>query len=108
MNSGKEHASADAARREKAAGWVMKMDRGLTPSEQDAFHDWLSSDPKNRDTLAYMNWSWDEFDRLAGIEEVQHGPIDPDVLIRNRGYGSNPSIRNWFVSLSLAARNNFV
>lgn len=63
-----------------AAEWVLRLDRGLTPAEQDEYTQWLAADPRHRDALAEARWGWDEFDRLAGIQDSVHAVPDPDLL----------------------------
>lgn len=63
-----------------AAEWVLRLDRGLTPAEQDAYTQWLAADPRHREALAEHRWGWDEFDRLAGIQDSVHAVPDPDLL----------------------------
>ncbi|MBI2513952.1 MAG: FecR domain-containing protein [Opitutae bacterium] len=70
--------SPDVAR--AAAEWVLRLDRGLTPAEQDAYTQWLAADSRHREALAEHRWGWDEFDRLAGIQDSVHARPDPDLL----------------------------
>jgi transmembrane sensor len=63
-----------------AAEWVLRLDRGLTPVEQDDYMQWLAADPRHRDALAAHRWGWDELDRLAGIQDSVHAVPDPDLL----------------------------
>jgi len=63
-----------------ATEWVLRLDRGLTPEEQDAYSQWLAADPRHGAALAEARWSWDELDRLAGIQDSIHAVPDPDLL----------------------------
>jgi transmembrane sensor len=63
-----------------AAQWVLRLDRGLTPAEQDAYTQWLAADPRHRAALAEQRWGWEELDRLAGIQDSVHAVPDPDLL----------------------------
>lgn len=56
--------SIDAA----AADWVIRRDRGLTAAEQDAFSQWLAADPRHRAAYAEQRWSWEELERLTGLQ----------------------------------------
>lgn len=67
-----------------AAEWVLRLDRGLSPSEQDAYSQWLAADSRHRDMLAAHRWGWDELDRLAGIQDTVHALPDPDLLQPHR------------------------
>ncbi len=84
-----------------AAEWVLRLDRGLTPAEQDEYSQWLAADPRHRDALAEARWGWDELDRLAGIQDSVHALPDPDLL---RPARARRSLRRfWPQSLALAA-----
>jgi transmembrane sensor len=48
-----------------AALWVVRVDRGLTPAEQDQFHDWLAADPRHGEALAQQRAGWHRLDQLA-------------------------------------------
>lgn len=67
-----------------AAAWVLRLDRGLTPAEQDEYTQWLAADARHRDALAEHRWGWDELDRLAGIQDSVHAVPDPDLLRPSR------------------------
>lgn len=84
-----------------AAEWVLRLDRGLTPAEQDDYTQWLAADPRHRDALAAARWGWDELDRLAGIQDSVHAVPDPDLL-RPRRRASHV-LRFWPQALGLAA-----
>ena len=62
--SGSPVGSADA----EAAAWVVRHERGLTPEEQDAFSAWLAADPRHRRAYPDQKWSWDQLDRLNGLQ----------------------------------------
>ncbi len=62
--SGGPAGSADA----EAAAWVVRHERGLTPEEQDTFSAWLAADPRHRRAYADQRWSWDQLDRLNGLQ----------------------------------------
>lgn len=90
-----------AAIAQAAAEWVLRLDRGLTPAEQDAYTQWLTTDPCHRDALAEHRWGWDEFDRLAGIQDSVHALPDPDLLAPR--VAAPRRFRFWPHALTLAA-----
>jgi len=55
-----------------AAAWVVRHERGLTAAEQDAFSAWLAADPRHRAAFAEQRWSWEELDRLNGLQTSVH------------------------------------
>jgi len=77
MNSDKNRKSEIE---DRAAGWVLKNDRGLTAAEQDAFTEWLSESAENRAAYAEHRLAWAEFSRLAGLQNTDYAPVVPDLL----------------------------
>jgi transmembrane sensor len=67
-----------------ASEWIVRLDRGLTASEQDSYSQWLASDPRHREAMTYMCWGWEELDRLAGLETTQLSEPDPDLFAPKR------------------------
>jgi transmembrane sensor len=65
---------------EEASYWVMENDGGLSPSQQDAFHQWLAADPRNRKAYAENSGVWNELDRIAGLNESESLRYDHDIL----------------------------
>lgn len=90
-----------------AADWTLRIDRGLTPEEQDQYTDWLAEDPSHREAMALYEWGWDEFDRLAGLQTTHHAHVDPDLLAPGHGFDPKPKVRSknllWFSTLPIAA-----
>lgn len=93
------------ARIEKAASaWMVRLDRGLSPGEQDAFTSWLAADPRHREAMAFYQWSWEEFDRLAGLPSRSAARVDPDFLIRRKDPGRRQgSAVVWIAASALLA-----
>ncbi len=83
-----------------AAEWVLRLDRGLTAAEQDAYSQWLAADPRHGEAIAEHRWGWDELDRLAGIQDSVHALPDPDLL---RPAPSERVVRYWPQLLATAA-----
>lgn len=48
-----------------AALWVVRLERGLTATEQDEFLEWLTADPSHGDELSRQRAGWDRLDLLA-------------------------------------------
>ncbi len=65
---------------EAAAGWVMRQDRGLSPTEQDEFLQWLAASPQHAEAMARQRGAWNAFDRLAGLQSSVQSVPDPDLL----------------------------
>ena len=63
-----------------AASWVMRQDRGLSPTEQDEFLQWLGADPRHGEAMARHRRAWENFDRLAGLHASVPAVPDPDLL----------------------------
>lgn len=83
-----EHEEVERA----AASWTLKIDRGLTAEEQDAYSQWLAEDSLHRDAVALYRWGWDEFDRLAGLQTTQRAVADPDLLAPGNRFARKPRL----------------
>ena len=92
MNDTAKHLPDDSGIEQKAAEWTLRIDRGLTASEQDAYMQWLADDPLHGRAMADYQWGWDEFDRLAGLQTTRHAEVDPDLL-------KSPVVRNPHLSV---------
>jgi transmembrane sensor len=100
MNEPRDSRALAAARAE-ASEWVLRLDRGLTPAEQDAYTQWLAADASHREALAEARWGWDELDRLTGIQDSVHAMPDPDLLRPRRRLARILPI--WSQAIGLAA-----
>ena len=69
---------------DKAAAWVVRQERGLTPSEQDDLSQWLAADLQHRAAFAEQRWSWEELDRLNGLQPSFMAIPDPSLLADRR------------------------
>lgn len=65
-----------------AAEWLVKLDRGLTAAEQDAFGDWLAADPRHGDWLALHRGVVGDFSILSQWRPTHSGEPNPDLLAR--------------------------
>jgi transmembrane sensor len=87
-----------------AAGWVMRQDRGLSSSEQDAFLQWLAASPRHAEAMARQRDAWDAFDRLAGLRSSMQVVPDPDLLAPSANLPPRfGRVRFGWAALSLAA-----
>lgn len=80
MSNDNERIEPEDSVLEEASTWTLRLDRGLTPEEQDDLSTWLAASPRHREAFALCRWGWDEFDRLAGLSEVRVRPPDPNLL----------------------------
>ena len=53
---------------ERAADWLIRRDRGLTPGEQDDYLQWLAADPRHGDAFARQHR--EQCGGLAGDQAV--------------------------------------
>lgn len=65
---------------DEAAGWVVLQERGLTAAEQDSFSEWLAAEPRHRVAFAEQRRSWEELDRLNGLQSCVGAVPDPKLL----------------------------
>lgn len=63
-----------------AAEWLVKLDRGLTAAEQDAFGDWLAADPRHGDWLALHRGVVGDFSAFAQWRPAHSDEPNPDLL----------------------------
>jgi transmembrane sensor len=64
----------------EAADWMWRLDRGLSPREQDEFCDWLATEPGNIDVLARHRRNWKRLDQLADWRPEHANRPNPDLL----------------------------
>lgn len=57
-------------RLDQASEWIAKLDRGLTPEEQQTFSDWMKSSQANQQTLLQMAQVWDKMDVLERLSDL--------------------------------------
>ncbi|PTX97675.1 FecR domain-containing protein [Opitutus sp. ER46] len=91
----------DAARiADEAAAWVLRVDRGLSPPEQDAYSEWLAQDPRHGQQIARFRRHWQRLDALAQWRPEHSAQPNPDLLsppLRRR------VLRFWPAAATLAA-----
>lgn len=71
---GKEKASREAAE------WVSRLDRGLSPADQDDFFVWLAANPEHAATLEQCRRRWRRLDQLADWRPELGVEPNPDLL----------------------------
>lgn len=107
MNDSQRNAPHSSGIAQAAAEWTLRLDHGLTASEQDAYIQWLSEDPRHRQAMAECQWGWNEFDRLAGLQTTRHAHVDPDLLkptASSRRFSlARRRWRPWLVFIPIAA-----
>jgi transmembrane sensor len=84
----------------EATEWVIRVDCGLSPEDQDALSGWLASSSLHRTWYAIKSKEWSAMDILADWRPEHSVEPNPDLLAK-----PNQSIRSWVlpVALSLAA-----
>lgn len=104
MKRSSNHFSENPEIEREAANWTLRLDRGLTAEEQDAYSHWLAEDSRHQEAIALYRWGWDEFDRLAGLQTTQNAQVDPDLLAPgNRFARKSRVLKVLFTALPLAA-----
>jgi transmembrane sensor len=89
----------DPAIEAAAAEWLVRRDRGLTPAQQDAFHQWLAARPAHRAAFERHRRLWRDFDALAQWRPEHAAEPNPDLLARPR----RRRLGRWLAPLGLAA-----
>lgn len=84
-------------RSEAAADWLVRRDRGLTASEQDAFLQWIAEDPRHGEWFALHRRTVGNFGALAHWRPEHSEEANPDLL-------APPARRAaWAIPMALAA-----
>lgn len=85
-----------------AAAWLSRVDRGLTPAEQDEYLQWRRQDVRHAAAVAQLEKTWKALGRLSAWRP-EHSPLpNPDLLavrtktLRRRG------LRSW-IAVAAAA-----
>jgi len=65
-----------------AVDWVIRREKGLTPSEQDEFLEWLAAAPLHGERYARQGRSWLEANLLAEWRPEHGDRPNPDLLAR--------------------------
>lgn len=105
MNQAPEDNPATELVEQQAAAWVLRIDRGLTPAEQDEFLQWLTTDRRHGSALARHKENWSRLNVL-GQWRPEHSPRpNPDLLAPSPRAALHllAPKRNWLLPLSLAA-----
>lgn len=82
-------------RRETAADWLARRDRGFTPAEQDQFLQWLASDPRHGEWFALHRSVTGDLNALLQWRPDHSNDPNPDLLARP------PRLRPWPIAVGL-------
>ncbi len=100
MSDASEKESPSESVEQQAAAWILRCDRGLTASEQDAFSDWLAAAPAHGAQLARHRRHWNRLNHLAQWRPEHGARPNPDLLAPPR---HRPFFRFMPVTMALAA-----
>lgn len=76
--------SGNARADQDAMLWMSRIDRGLTPEEQDEFFTWLAASPAHSESLNRCRQRWRRLDRLADWRPECGVDPNPDLLAPRR------------------------
>ncbi|SDS37604.1 FecR domain-containing protein [Opitutus sp. GAS368] len=79
-------ATAQSIQRQAAEWLALRAARPLSPDEQAALAEWCAADPRHVAMLAEVDDAYQTFDRLAFYPRPPDGAVDPDLLVRRRGF----------------------
>jgi transmembrane sensor len=97
MNHSPDNLACREEIEQQAAAWILRHDRGLTPSEQDEFSQWLAANPAHGACFARHRQHWTRLDQLAQWRPAHSARPNPDLL------ALRPRRRAWFLPLAFAA-----
>jgi transmembrane sensor len=83
----------------QAALWLARRDRGLSPSEQDEYLQWLGADPRNVEALAQHAAAFERMMRLYEWQPGHSAEPNPDLFAPPRRHG----VPAWGWGLAAAA-----
>ena len=72
--------SGDPRAHHEALAWMSRIDRGLTPVQQDEFFAWLAASPAHGESLNRCRRRWRRLDRLADWRPEFSVAPNPDLL----------------------------
>ncbi len=80
-----------------ASQWLARIDRGLSPEEQDAYLQWLRERPEHGAAVGRVQRAWSRLDRLRDWRPEHSAKPNPDLLAPRR--------RRWWIwpTFALAA-----
>lgn len=91
--------SKDRRIKSEASDWIAKQDLGFTAGEQDAFFEWLGSDPRHGEAFGARKSVWNDLDVLAQWRPEHSLEPNPDLLAISR----RRSVIRWTVAVSTLA-----
>jgi transmembrane sensor len=86
----------------EAAEWLIKHDRGFTPTEQDHYFQWLAADPRHGEWFARHRETWRELNTLAQWRPEHSLEPNPDLLAPAKSRRRRARVV-WFWSGALTA-----
>lgn len=87
----------------EAALWVVRLERGLTPAEQDRFLEWLGSDPRHGEELSVQKAGWKRMNLLADWRPMHGARPNRDLLAPPAAGFRNRWWMTWRIPSALAA-----
>ncbi len=82
--------SRDEDRLEAASRWVLAIDEGLSPTDEQRLESWLAEDPRHTAVLLEAAEAWDKLDSLSRLAELfpledeRLQPVRPAARTRSR------------------------
>lgn len=80
MSADQPNSSDSPAIARQASTWLARLDRGLTPAEQDEYLQWLREDPRHAAELARHEVPLRRMMQLADWQPIQSSEPNPDLF----------------------------
>jgi transmembrane sensor len=92
----------------EAIAWVWRLDRGLSPDEQDRFFQWLAADPAHADALRRCRAQWSRFNQVADWRPEHSERPNADLLAPAAVRPVRRRVWPWALAASLAVAGGLV
>jgi len=106
MSSPPPHDPVPDAVAEKAAAWLARRDRGLSPAEQDEYLQWLRADPRHTEAVTQHAAALERMMQLYEWQPGHDSEPNPDLFKPSRSVSAlrwARAHRAWAAGLAAAA-----
>ena len=92
-DSPQSHRPSSQALAEQASLWLARRDRGLTPSEQDDYMQWIVADPRHAEAMMQHAAAFERMMHLYEWQPWHTTEGNPDLFAPRRRVRARPTAR---------------